>query len=228
MSFYRTMYKIFAPVVRLFYRMEIVGAENIPENGCILASNHTAFDDVLILSAAARRQVRYMAKKELFRIPLLAQLITALGAYPVNRGGADVGSIKRTIRMLEDGELIGIFPQGHRHGKTDPRTTEVKGGIGMIAYHTKSDVIPVFLDSRWGKTCIFRHNTVIFGKPIPYDSLGFVNGGVKEYQNTAEYIFRKVCTLKYGEPEEDAIAEDAAAEEKTDSHIETAGKEHRS
>ena len=210
MSFYRTMYKIFAPVVRWAYRLDTVHAENLPDTGCILASNHTAFDDVLIISAAARRQVRYMAKKELFKIPLLAQLITGLGAYPVNRGGADVGSIKRTIHMLEEGELIGIFPQGHRHGKMDPRTTEVKGGIGMIAYHTKSDVIPVFLDSRWGKTCIFRRNTVIFGKPIPYDELGFVNGGVKEYQYAAELIFKKICALKYGE--EEAVPETEAAE----------------
>lgn len=208
MSFYKTMYKIFAAPVRWVYRLRSVGVENIPETGCILASNHTAFSDVLIISAAAKRQVRYMAKKELFKIPLLAQLITGLGAYPVNRGGADVGSIKRTIRMLEEGELIGIFPQGHRHGRVDPRTTEVKGGIGMIAYHTKSDVIPAFVDSKRGKTGMFRRNTVIFGTPIPYADLGFVNGGVKEYQHAAEYIFKKVCALKYGE-EETAEAEAA-------------------
>jgi len=198
MSFYRTMYKIFAAPVRWVYRLQAVGAENIPQRGCILASNHTAFSDVLIISAAAKRQVRYMAKKELFKIPLLAQLITGLGAYPVNRGGADVGSIKRTIRMLEEGELIGIFPQGHRYGRKDPRTTPVKGGIGMITYHTKTSVIPVFLDSKRGKTGMFRRNTVIFGKPIPYEALGFAGGGSAEYQKVAETIFARVCALKYG------------------------------
>ena len=199
MSFYRTIYKIFSAPVSWVYRLRVVGVENIPQNGCILASNHTAFSDVLILSAAARRQVRYMAKKELFKIPLLSQLITALGAYPVNRGGADVSSIKRTIHMLEEGELIGIFPQGHRYGGVDPRTTSVKGGVGMIAYHTHADVIPAYVDSKRGKTGMFRRNTVIFGKPIPYSELGFVNGGVKEYQRAAEIVFQKVCALKYGE-----------------------------
>lgn len=213
MSFYRTMYKIFAPLVCLVYRLQAAGVENIPQKGCILASNHTAFSDVLIISAAAKRQVRYMAKKELFKIPLLSQLITGLGAYPVNRGGADVSSIKRTIHMLEEGELIGIFPQGHRHGRVDPRTTEVKGGIGMIAYHTKSDVIPAFVDSKRGKTGMFRRNTVIFGEPIPYAALGFVNGGVKEYQSAAEYIFRKVCALKYGE---EAAPEAMSSEERAE------------
>ena len=198
MSFYRTMYRIFAPLVRGVYRLRSIGVENIPQTGCILASNHTAFSDVLIISAAAERQVRYMAKKELFRIPLLSQLITGLGAYPVNRGGADVGSIKRTIQMLEEGELIGIFPQGHRYGKQDPRTTPVKGGIGMIAYHTKAAVIPAFVDSKRGKTGAFQKNTVIFGRPIPFEELGFENGGAKEYQQVSEKIFAAVCALKYG------------------------------
>lgn len=198
MSFYGTMYKVFAPIVRAVYRIEAVGKENIPEGGVILASNHTAFSDVLIISAAANRQVRYMAKKELFRIPLLKQLITGLGAYPVDRGGADIGSIKRTIAMLESGELIGIFPQGTRQGRKDPRTTEVKGGIGMIAYHTKSPILPVFLASKKMKTGLFRKNTVIFGNVIPFEALGFEKGGAKEYQQCAEMIFGEVCALRYG------------------------------
>lgn len=198
MSFYATMYRLFAPLVRAIYRVETVGRENIPEGGVILASNHTAFSDVLIISAAANRQVRYMAKKELFKIPLLAQLITALGAYPVDRGGADIGSIRRTISMLESGELIGIFPQGHRHGGKDPRTTEVKGGVGMIAYHTKSPVLPVFISNKRMKTGMFRRNTVTFGEVIPFEELGFEKGGAKEYQACAEHIFGKVCELHYG------------------------------
>lgn len=199
MSFYANIYKLFAPLVRAAYRIETIGQENIPEGGVILASNHTAFSDVLVISAAANRQVRYMAKKELFRIPLLKQLITALGAYPVDRGGADVGSIRRTIAMLDEGELIGIFPQGTRRGGEDPRRTEVKGGVGMIAYHAKASVLPVFVANARMKTGMFRKNTVIFGKAIPYEELGFQRGGAKEYQERSEQIFQKICALRYGE-----------------------------
>ena len=206
MSFYGTMYKLFAPLVRALYRVETVGRENIPEGGVILAANHTAFSDVLIISAAANRQVRYMAKKELFRIPLLKQLITGLGAYPVDRGGADVSSIKRTISMLESGELIGIFPQGTRQGGKDPRTTPVKGGIGMVAYHTKSPVLPVFISNNRMRTGILRKNTVTFGTVIPYESLGFEKGGAKEYSQCAEKVFAEVCALHYG----NALPENAA------------------
>ena len=70
--------------------------------------------DVVVLAAALPRQPRYMAKKELFKIPLLSQLIRALGAFPVDRGGADVSSIKKSIAMIEGGEVVSVFPQGHR------------------------------------------------------------------------------------------------------------------
>lgn len=191
------MYKLFAGPVKYLYRIRAVGVENIPDGGCIIAANHTAFSDVLLISAAAKRQVRYMAKAELFKTPL-KPLISALGAYPVSRGGADVGSIKKTIALLGEGELVGIFPQGHRYGKQDPRETEIKSGIGMIAYHAKTTIVPVFIDNKRGKTGILRRNTVIFGKAIAYEELGYTSGGKVEYMNAAKCVFRRVCELKYG------------------------------
>ena len=196
MSFYETIYKVFSPFVRGLYRIETVGAENIPPSGAILASNHTAFSDVLVISAAAKRQVRYMAKKELFATPL-APLIKALGAYPVDRGGSDVGSIRRTISLVENGELVGIFPQGHRYGRVDPRTTEIKPGVGMIAYHTKAPVVPVFISNKRMKTGILHRNTVTFGEPLSFDELGFSSGGRLEYSSAAKIIFDRVCSLYY-------------------------------
>ncbi|MBP3378890.1 MAG: 1-acyl-sn-glycerol-3-phosphate acyltransferase, partial [Clostridia bacterium] len=181
------MYKLFAGPVKYLYRIRAVGLENIPEGGCIIAANHTAFSDVLVISAAAKRQVRYMAKAELFKTPL-RPLIKALGAYPVERGGADVGSIKKTIALLGEGELVGIFPQGHRYGKQDPRNTEIKSGIGLIAYHAKTTVVPVFIDNKRLKTKMFQKNTVIFGEPITFDELGYVSGGKVEYMNASKKI----------------------------------------
>ena len=81
MSFYTWFYKTFEPFVSWLYRIDAHGVENIPDGGAILASNHTSFSDVLVISAASKRQVRYMAKKELFKTPL-APLIKALGAFP--------------------------------------------------------------------------------------------------------------------------------------------------
>ncbi|MBE6726661.1 MAG: 1-acyl-sn-glycerol-3-phosphate acyltransferase [Ruminococcaceae bacterium] len=194
MSFYETIYRIFSPLVKRLWRIEAVGTEHIPAEGAILASNHTAFSDVLVISAAAGRQVRYMAKKELFKTPL-APLIKALGAYPVDRGGSDVGSIRNTIRLVESGELVGIFPQGHRYGGRDPRGTEIRSGVGMIAYHTKAPVVPVFLYNKRRKTGIFRKNTVTFGVPVAFDEMGFERGGRSEYMNAARIVFDRICRL---------------------------------
>lgn len=198
MSFYQKFYNTFHTLVEKVYRIETVGRENIPEGGAILASNHTAFSDVIVISAASTRQVRYMAKKELFKIPLLAPLIKALGAYPVDRGGADVGSLKKTIGLVTEGELVGIFPQGHRYGGQDPRTTEIKSGVGMIAYHTKAVVVPVFVDSKSMKTKLFCKNTVTFGKPIAFEELAFKSGGRTEYMNASRIVFDRICAIKYG------------------------------
>lgn len=196
--FYRAIYWLLSKPVRAIWRVRTEGIENIPEKGCILVANHTAFSDVIVLEVAQKRQIRFMAKKELFKIPLLSALIKALGAYPVDRGGADIKSLKNTFRMIEDGDIVGIFPQGTRCPNVDPRDTEVKGGIGMIAYHAKADILPVFIDNK-GKTRSFSRNTVRIGKLIPFEQLGFDKGGRAEYDRVAKHIFSKVCELKYGE-----------------------------
>ena len=196
MSFYSGIYKVLARPVRALFKCEVEGIENLPtDGGALLCANHTALLDVVIMSAALNRQIRYMAKKELFKIPLLSQLISALGAFPVDRGGADVAAIRKTVSMIEGGELVGIFPQGTRHPKVDPRTTEVKNGVGMIAYRAKSVVVPVYIKTKNNRTMLFKKTKIIVGKPIAYDELGYEKGGNAEYKAASELIFDRICTL---------------------------------
>ena len=201
MSFYTGFYKIFHRPVEKGYRLTVEGSENIPEGGFIIACNHTANFDVFVLSAALKRQIRYMAKAELFRVPVLRRIVRALGAYPVNRAGADVASIKTAISFIENGEVVGIFPQGTRCPNVDPRTTEIKSGIGMIAYRAGCDVLPAFIDASAGKTKVFHKNRVIFGEVIKNVELGFDKGGKEEYDRASHLIFDRICELKYGKSE---------------------------
>ncbi len=213
---YSKLYKFLAPLIKWIYRIESVGAENIPEGGVIVASNHTAFSDVLVLSAAAGgRQIKYMAKKELFYTPL-APIIRAFGAFPVDRHNSDVSSIKKTISLISEGAAVGIFPQGTRRGGEDLRMTEVKSGVSMIAYRTKAPVIPVLIENSRMKTGIFRKNRVVFGKPICYDELyADVGNGQSpkhtEYETAARAIFSRICEIKYG----NALSADEAAKGET-------------
>ena len=196
MSLYSGLYKILAKPLRAIFRLKVEGSENlIHGRGCLLCANHTGLLDVIVIAVGMDRPVRFMAKKELFKIPLLSQLITALGAYPVDRSGADASAIRKTIGMIDNGELVGIFPQGTRHPGVDPRTTEVKTGAGLITYRAKCDVIPVYIKTKKNRTLLFRKTTVIYGEPIKYEDFGFTEGGTKEYKAASEKIFDNICTL---------------------------------
>ena len=204
-KFYKFIYNVFARPVRWMWKVTSEGKENIPDEGCIIICNHTSFADVLVLEVAQERQVFFMGKKELFKIPGLKQLISGLGAFPVNRGGADIGSIKRTISEIQSGRMVGIFPQGTRLPKVDPRTTEVKGGVAMIAVRAGCKIVPAFIDNADGQTKVFRNNHVKFGPPITAEELEASVENRRDYQGMMEYAFSKVCELKYGEGNGDMI-----------------------
>lgn len=103
--------------------------------------------------------------------------------------------MNEVISSLEKGEAVGIFPQGTRIPGKDPAETKIKSGIGLIAYHAKATVLPVFIGAKEMKIRPFRKTEVRFGKPIAFDELGFENGGIDEYRHASEIIFEKICEL---------------------------------
>ena len=196
MSFYGAIYKLLAAPLRGMFRVRVSHPERLPEDrGCLLCANHTSMADVVVISTGIHRQVRYMAKKEIFAVPLVGPLLKALGAYPVDRGGADATSVRKTLRFIEEGQLVGMFPQGTRRPKVDPATTPIKAGAGMIAYHAKCDVIPVFIRAKNNQVRFFRKTELLIGAPIPYEELCFSEGGMKEYTAATQVIFDRICAL---------------------------------
>jgi 1-acyl-sn-glycerol-3-phosphate acyltransferase len=136
-----------------------------------------------------------MAKADLFKNPVLAWLLRSLGAYPVERGGADAGVLKKSIRMLNDGCCVGMFPQGTRRAGVDPSTTTVRGGVGLIAANAKATVLPVFIKSKGNRTRFLRPVHVIVGEPIKYEE--YTAGGEKanDYTYISNYVFQRICDL---------------------------------
>lgn len=196
-KFYGRIKKWFGGLIRRLYRIKIVGAENEPEEGpFVVCANHISNQDVVILAASLKHQVRFLAKAELFKIPILAPLIKSLGAYPVNRGKGDVGAIKNTIKLIENGEVVGLYPQGHRFAGVHPTDSEIKSGIGLIVAKTKVTVLPVAIQTKKFKVCIFKKTKVIIGKPIYYEDLPEFNGVKSEYYNSiSSTVFSKICDL---------------------------------
>ncbi len=196
-GFYRWVVKYIGPIVRRCMRLHVYGAEREETEGALLVcANHTALLDVFSLTLSFRRQLRYLAKKELFKIPLLSGLISALGAYSVDRGANDVGAIKKTLSLLANGEAVGMFPQGTRYRGVDPAETPVKSGVGMLVYRSHADVQPVFIRVKGYKYRFLRRKDVIIGEPIRYAEFGFTTGGKEEYERAARLVFDRILALR--------------------------------
>jgi len=158
------------PYYRLFFGLKTLGAGNIPRNkSLIFAANHSSFHDPTILSAAIRKPLAYMAKKELFEVRVLSQVITALGAFPVNRQKPEISTIKTAKHVLSTNTWnMGIFPQGTR--VFDGSLDNVKSGFSSLARATKAQVVPVYIDLKKGKRSFYGKLTVKIGKPLPESS----------------------------------------------------------
>jgi len=154
-------------VFTVFYRVEVIGKENVPESGpLILCANHNGELDMFFIGYKIKRLVRYMAKEELFKNPLLAKFITWLGAFPVKRGKGDVEAIKTSLRILENNEVLGIFPEGTRMKNKDAKSVRIKPGVALIAQKSGAPIIPVAVSGRYRP---FSKIKVVFGKPFRLD-----------------------------------------------------------
>ncbi len=195
-KFYKGVYKCLAGLIRRLYRVEIIGAENEPENGSfIVAANHLSNHDVVILAACMKHQLCYLAKAELFKIPILSQLIRALGAFPIKRGAGDVGAIKRTVGLLEEGKVVGFFPQGHRYPGLHPSKTEVLSGLGLVTVKAKATILPVAINAKKYRMRMFRKTTITIGKPIEFEAFLPLEGNKSDYQRISNEVFDNICSM---------------------------------
>ena len=194
----RFLIRFLGPVVRVFMRVKVVGQENLPPEGekLVLCCNHISnWDPVLLEVAQPKRHIHFMAKAELFRVPVLGRLVRWLGAYPVSRGKGDVGAIKHAIHLLENGRSIGLFPQGTRCAGKDPRDTKAKNGAAMIALHAGAQILPVHIKMKNYQWKFFRRVTVVIGEPIPFEHFHYDKEAAGEYARISNEIFAEICRL---------------------------------
>lgn len=194
---YRFFYWLLAGAARRLYRVRLINASNEPlDQHFIVACNHTGAADGVIICATMQNQIRFMSKKELFKVPVVGAFLKAIGCYPVDRKSSDISALKNTINLLKDKDCVGIFPQGTRMPGIDPSTTTVKNGVGLIAARSGADVLPVCIKSKSGKTQMFRKNYLIIGKLIKSEELDLENNkGSEGHQRVADHIWREVCDL---------------------------------
>jgi len=113
---YAQVRRLFGGLVRAVYRLEVVGADRLPATGpAVVAANHESFLDGIVLGAAISRELRFLAKAELWRSRLLAWALDGLGAIPIERGHSDYLAAVRVLQALAAGQAVVIFPQGAAH-----------------------------------------------------------------------------------------------------------------
>lgn len=155
-------WSVVAPMLNFYFRGRIYGAEKVPQLGPFVAvSNHASDFDPPLLSCCMKRPVAFMAKEELFQVPVLKQAIALYGAYPVNRKAPDRSALKSALSYLESGWGTGVFLQGTR--TPDGRITEPKLGAALIAAKAGVPLVPVCL---WGTHAIMKKGSAI-PKPVP-------------------------------------------------------------
>jgi 1-acyl-sn-glycerol-3-phosphate acyltransferase len=139
-------WSIVSPLLHTYWQGKIYGAEHVPKKGGFLVvSNHASNFDAVFLSCCVGRPVAYMAKENLFSVPVLSTAIHLYGAYPVNRTQVGSSVIKAALEYLDNGWGAGIFIDGTR--TPDGRVTEPKSGAALIAAKAQVPVLPVSL---WG------------------------------------------------------------------------------
>jgi 1-acyl-sn-glycerol-3-phosphate acyltransferase len=129
-------------VFKLFFRLKIEGKHNVPTPGpLIIAANHKSYLDPIVLILASKRRIYFMAKSELFRIPLFNWLIRILGAFSVERAEADRQAFRKALEILSDGKILGLFPEGTRirHAVLGP----LESGVALIALKSGAPILPI-------------------------------------------------------------------------------------
>lgn len=191
--FIKVLIVILIPISKLLFRYEIEGMENLPESGgCVYASNHISFYDPVFWVISTKRRICYMAKAELFKNRFLKWLFTKAGAFPVDRGKTGADSINKAISIVENGGILGIFPEGTR--SKDGTVKKGKSGVAYIANATGADVIPTAIITK-GKVRPFKKVKLIIGKPIPHSEIHFEGADRKGIRNASETIMNEIKKL---------------------------------
>lgn len=168
--FYRVIRWILIGVGHILFRYRAHGQENIPATGgIVLCSNHTSMMDVVFLITTCKRQIHFMAKAELFRVPILRHAFRWMGAFPVERGSGGADALEYAQGIVQKGKVMGIFPEGTRSKSGLPG--KAKSGAAVVVAKTGAAMVPVSIYRRPGKIRLWSRATVRYGQPISAESL---------------------------------------------------------
>jgi 1-acyl-sn-glycerol-3-phosphate acyltransferase len=171
--FYRIVWWIVAWGSGVVFRVRMRGRERLPRaGGYVLAPSHRSMMDIPFLALVTKDRVRFMGKVEVFRIPVLGWLFSALGGFPVARDGTDRKAVRDSVAMLRAGELLAVFPEGTR--QYGPKIQPLQPGAAYLAMRAGVPIVPIgiagseeILRSNEGRLPGFGRVAIVVGEPLP-------------------------------------------------------------
>ena len=187
--FYSIIKFLVGVFLRIFYKVRVVGIENVPVSGkLVICSNHASNWDPLFISIVFPRQISWMAKKELFKNRILSSILYKLGAFPVDRGDTDITAIKNALKVLKSDKVLGIFPEGTRVKGFD--LNNAKPGVALLTVKSNATVLPIHISSNYR---LFNKIKVNIGEPITFSS---EDVQAKDYTKISQQILYSIYDLK--------------------------------
>ncbi|WP_101697899.1 lysophospholipid acyltransferase family protein [Clostridium minihomine] len=182
---------------RIFMPYRIYNQEHMPQSGrVIICSNHLSFKDpVLLAEVAGKRQIRFMAKSELFHNKLVSFFFNHAGVFAVRRGKGDSAAINLAQELLQKEQVVGIFLEGTR--SKDGEFQQPKAGAVMLAHSSQAPILPVCITGRKGIfPKLFHRVDIVCGPLIQPEQLGIEKGSGKEYRQASRLVMSKIAELR--------------------------------
>jgi 1-acyl-sn-glycerol-3-phosphate acyltransferase len=196
---YATLKLLALAVMRLLFRVQASGREHVPRRGPVLiVANHSSLIDPPIVGGVVPRPCSFMAKAELFSIPVFGALIWRLNARPVRRDGAGAGALRAALRVLQEDRVLLVFPEGTRG--EEGRLRPARPGAGMLAVVSGVPVVPAFIrgsGAAWPKGRRLprpRNITVTFGPPLRFERRDDVDRKI-QYESASRAMMDAIARL---------------------------------
>ena len=173
---------------KIIFRVKVVGKENIPKEGAfIMCGNHRSNYDAPLLYAYSTRHICFMAKEELFKMAIARWFAGVFDAFPVKRGKQDVEAIKNSLKVINKGEILAIFPEGSRNSDG-----KAKNGATFIALKTETPIIPVGIK---GELKPFKKAVISFGKPLSFKEYASKKPDKQTLDKVSEILMNEITAL---------------------------------
>ncbi|SHF03624.1 lysophospholipid acyltransferase family protein [Desulforamulus putei] len=189
------LYTVLRVIIRgmllVWRRWQVIGLEHLPASGgVVVVANHVSNLDPVVLGCALTRRIHFMAKAQLFKVPVLATIITMLGAFPVNREKSDRHAIRKALELLQSGNMVGVFPEGTRSKTGELQKPHI--GAAMLAVKADVPILPVALKGTRG---MFDKITVIIGEPVYMPELWRGRPGKEELEALSQQVMDQIANL---------------------------------